>query len=125
MERGGARHRHSAAISGLVLWARRRRYLTVGWLWFLGTLVPVIGLVQVGSQAMADRYTYLPYIGLFIALGWGVADLTRRWPAAVPAVVAPAALLLGLWGLLGFWWYRHDGTAMMEDGRLNQLVTAL
>ena len=54
--------------------ARRRPYLAVGWLWFLGTLVPVIGLVQVGAQAMADRYTYVPLIGLFIALAWGARD---------------------------------------------------
>jgi protein O-mannosyl-transferase len=52
----------------------RRKYLVVGWLWFLGTLVPVIGVVQVGSQAMADRYAYTPYIGLFIAIVWGAAD---------------------------------------------------
>ena len=54
---------------------KQRRYLTVGWLWFLGTLVPMIGLVQVGSQAMADRYAYLPFIGLFIVICWGIADL--------------------------------------------------
>jgi len=54
-------------------------YLAVGWLWFLGTLVPVIGLLQVGGQAMADRYTYIPLIGLFIMLGWGLADLLARW----------------------------------------------
>ncbi len=55
--------------------AARRPYLVVGWLWFLGTLVPVIGLVQVGDQAWADRYTYLPLIGLFVALVWWVSDL--------------------------------------------------
>lgn len=53
---------------------RKRPYLAVGWLWYVGTLVPVIGLVQVGNQAMADRYTYVPLIGLFIALTWGIAD---------------------------------------------------
>jgi len=57
------------------VWRRPRPYLAVGWLWFLGTLVPVIGLVQVGQQAMADRYTYLPLIGVFIAFAWGLADL--------------------------------------------------
>src|SRR5258708_12036970 len=57
-------------------------YVAVGWLWYLGTLVPVIGLVQVGSQSMADRYTYFPYIGLFIVLVWGVVDLAGR--AGVP-----------------------------------------
>ncbi len=53
---------------------RRYRYLVVGWLWLLGTLVPVIGLVQVGEQAMADRYAYIPFMGLFVAVVWGVAD---------------------------------------------------
>ncbi|MBL9084261.1 MAG: tetratricopeptide repeat protein [Planctomycetales bacterium] len=56
---------------------RKRRYLTVGWLWFLGTLVPVIGIVQVGSQSLADRYTYLPHVGIFIMIAWGVPDLIR------------------------------------------------
>jgi protein O-mannosyl-transferase len=60
---------------------RRRPYLLFGWLWFLGTLVPVIGLVQVGDQSMADRYTYLPLVGLFIALAWGVSEWTERRPA--------------------------------------------
>lgn len=54
-------------------------YLTVGWLWYLGTLAPVIGIVQVGSHAMADRYTYIPLIGPFIVLSWGTAHLMRKW----------------------------------------------
>jgi protein O-mannosyl-transferase len=61
-------------ITELVIRFRRRRYLLVGWLWFLGTLVPMIGIVQVGHQAMADRYAYLPFIGVFIMVCWGVAD---------------------------------------------------
>ncbi|MFN3330199.1 MAG: tetratricopeptide repeat protein, partial [Pyrinomonadaceae bacterium] len=66
-------------ISAFCLWQwRKRKYLIVGWLWFLGTLVPVIGIVQVGAQAMADRYTYIPYFGLFIALVWGVGELAER-----------------------------------------------
>jgi tetratricopeptide (TPR) repeat protein len=56
-----------------------RPYLAVGWLWYLGTLVPVIGFVQVGSQAMADRYTYVPLIGLFIMIAWGVPELFGNW----------------------------------------------
>ncbi len=68
-----------AAISALAwLTAKRRPYLLIGWLWFLGTLVPVIGLVQVGRQAMADRYTYIPMIGLGVMLVWGAADLLTR-----------------------------------------------
>ena len=54
---------------------RRRPYVTVGWFWYLGTLVPVIGVVQVGEQAIADRYTYVPLVGLTIIVAWGVADL--------------------------------------------------
>ena len=77
-----------AVVAGLVLAclsiaflraARRHPYLAVGWLWYLGTLVPVIGLVQVGMQAMADRYTYVPLIGLFIICVWGVYDLVKGW----------------------------------------------
>jgi len=58
---------------------RRRRYLPVGWFWYVGTMVPVIGLVQVGSQSMADRYTYVPLIGLFIIIAWGASELSARW----------------------------------------------
>ena len=58
---------------------RRHRYLTVGWLWYLGTLIPVIGLVQVGFQTRADRYTYIPLTGLFIIISWGLNDLLAKW----------------------------------------------
>jgi tetratricopeptide (TPR) repeat protein len=65
----------------VVLLVKRRPYpfLLMGWLWFCGTLVPVIGLVQVGGQAMADRYTYLPSLGVLILTVWGACELTRRW----------------------------------------------
>ena len=66
-------------------------YLAVGWFWFLGTLVPVIGLVQVGAQARADRYTYVPMIGLCLMLAWGVADILARWPKARMAVAVLSA----------------------------------
>jgi hypothetical protein len=66
------------AVTGLVIINRRRRYLMVGWFWFLGTLVPMIGVVQVGDQGMADRYAYLPFVGLFIMICWGVADLVSK-----------------------------------------------
>jgi tetratricopeptide (TPR) repeat protein len=89
-----------AAVSGLVLWQRRRKVLAVGWLWYLGTLVPVIGLVQAGDQAMADRFTYVPLIGLFIMLSWGIADAPAlRAPGLVRRLVAgglAAAVLAGL-----------------------------
>jgi len=63
----------------VIRFAKRYRYLFVGWFWYLGTLVPVIGLVQVGNQAMADRYTYIPFIGLFIIVAWGTNDLLMNW----------------------------------------------
>jgi len=65
---------------GVLFCWRQRPYLAVGWFWYLGTLVPVIGLVQVGNQAMADRYTYVPLIGVFIALVWLVAEIKIKWP---------------------------------------------
>ena len=64
---------------GVFVWRRKRPYLMVGWLWYLGMLVPVIGLVQVGLQAHADRYTYLPQIGLYVMVVWLVADLCAAW----------------------------------------------
>jgi protein O-mannosyl-transferase len=69
-----------AAISITVFLFRRRRYLVTGWVWYLVMLAPVIGVLQVGSQAHADRYTYLPEIGLVLLFTWVVADLSARWP---------------------------------------------
>ena len=85
------------AITALCFFQRRiRPYLIVGWLWFLGTLVPVIGLVQVGGQTMADRYFYIPSIGLFIALVFGLADIAKRWRVApsLSAGIAGGVLLI-------------------------------
>ncbi len=86
---------------------RRRPYLAVGWFWYLGMLVPVIGLVQVGLQGMADRYTYLPLIGPFLALAWWMTDLATTRPrriiavlaggAAVAALMVPARIQAGYW----------------------------
>jgi tetratricopeptide (TPR) repeat protein len=83
------------AVTALVLWqAKRRPYLAVGWLWFVGTLLPVLGLVQVGIQTHADRYTYVPHIGLFVMLVWGLAELAaNRVPAPGLAAAAGVALL--------------------------------
>jgi len=89
------------AAAGLVLatlvvvgQVRKRPYLAVGWLWYLGMLVPVIGLVQVGSQAYADRYTYLPVIGLLVALAWGAGELVARSrPGRIVAACACVLLL--------------------------------
>jgi len=75
-------------ITWLVFEQRQRRYLLVGWLWFLGTLVPMIGLVQVGRQAMADRYAYLPLLGIFIMLCWGVGEWAEQ--KHLPAMLLPA-----------------------------------
>ena len=74
--------------------ARRRPYLLAGWGWYLVTLAPVLGLVQVGAQAMADRYTYFPQTGLFVISAWGVADLTRSWRFRAEILAAVAAVLL-------------------------------
>ncbi len=84
-------------ITAFCLFQRRiRPYLIVGWLWFLGTLVPVIGLVQVGGQTMADRYFYIPSIGLFVALVFGLADIARTWRVApsLRAGIAGGVLLI-------------------------------
>jgi Flp pilus assembly protein TadD len=83
------------AFTGVALGlVRRAPYLAVGWLWFLGTLVPVLGLVQVGMHARADRYAYVPLIGLFLLASWGITDLAKRWRRVqlVAAVVAVALI---------------------------------
>ncbi|MBX3413003.1 MAG: tetratricopeptide repeat protein [Pirellulales bacterium] len=88
------------AATALAVWLRRTRpYLAVGWFWYLGTLVPVIGIVQVGSQSMADRYTYIPLIGIFVAVAWGVPDLLARVPAhrAVVALAAFGSVVACTW----------------------------
>ena len=101
-------------ISAGVWAARRRRYLLVGWLWFLGTLVPMIGLVQVGGQSMADRYAYLPLIGLFVMIAWGVADwaqhkhLPTRW-LGIPTVLVLLIFSLLTHRQLAYW---HDSITL-------------
>jgi Flp pilus assembly protein TadD len=75
--------------------SRRHHYLAIGWLWYLGTLVPVIGLVQVGMQSHADRYTYIPTIGLLVAGVWGVGDLVARSRAGRIAVLGACVIALG------------------------------
>lgn len=97
------------AITALILWSRRGApYLAVGWLWYLVTLVPVIGIVQVGTQALADRYTYIPSIGIFLLATWAVSDLFARThlPRVVPAglgigVVALCSVLT--WNQESYW----------------------
>lgn len=83
------------AVTALAAIASRRyRYVLVGWLWYLGTLVPVIGLVQVGIQSMADRYTYVPSVGLFVIVAWGVPDLLRALPHKRVAILAAATAVI-------------------------------
>jgi protein O-mannosyl-transferase len=83
-------------VTVLVIWLKSKSWLAVGWFWYLGTLVPVIGLIQIGSHSMADRYTYLPLIGLFISLVWGAVELVGRWrrPALAWAGAGAAAVIL-------------------------------
>lgn len=96
-------------ITLFVIWqSDRRRYLFTGWFWFLGTLIPVIGLVQVGSQSIADRYTYVPLIGLFLLVVWIGSEQFQRWKLTallVGLTVAGILLALGIvsWRQVGFW----------------------
>lgn len=83
-----------AGISTYVWKLSDHPYLRVGWLWYLGTLVPVIGIVQVGSQSMADRYTYIPLIGLFIMIAWGIPNILRQWRYKRPVLFLSAGLVL-------------------------------
>jgi len=80
-----------ACISvAVALGGRRIRYLGVGWLWFIGTLIPVIGIIQAGSQSMADRYAYIPFIGIFIVIAWGLNDLVERYKRLKDYVIVGA-----------------------------------
>jgi tetratricopeptide (TPR) repeat protein len=96
-------------VTAIVVWQwRQRPYLIVGWLWFLGSMFPMIGLVQVGGQALADRYAYIPFIGLFVMAVWTVADWAerRKIPAAGIAVATTVVLIaLGVvtHRQIGFW----------------------
>ncbi len=105
------------AISTLVVWqARRRPYLFVGWFWFLGVLVPASGILQAGLQAMADRFVYVPLLGLFLMGVWGITELTKDWPsrplflgAATAALLASLAICTRL--QLRYW---RDSIALFE-----------
>jgi tetratricopeptide (TPR) repeat protein len=124
-------------VTALVVVFRRKRYLPVGWFWFLGTLVPVIGVVQVGGAAMADRYAYVPLIGIFVMIAWGLDDWAeaKAVPTAwrvIPALCALLALGVVTSRQMGCWrneytvWahtlavteqtYAHDalGAALMD-----------
>jgi protein O-mannosyl-transferase len=129
--------------------ARRYPVLLVGWLWWLGTLVPTIGLVQVGSQSMADRYMYIPSIGLFLLIVWGMDALLGSWPSkrylsGAAGTLALAGCLAGTWWQLKYWKdsealygraiavnkenylaYEGLGNALMSMGRLDEAVQQL
>jgi Flp pilus assembly protein TadD len=130
----------------IVLYYHDRRYLTVGWFWFLGTLVPVIGVVEIGMQAMADRYAYLPDIGLWIAVVWGAEEAARKRDVRPAHLAAPVLLVLSTLGVLTWrqttYWYdgetlwrhtlsvtvrnpvAHDGLgyALAEKGRVEEAI---
>ncbi|MGP8246140.1 MAG: tetratricopeptide repeat protein [Bryobacteraceae bacterium] len=103
-----------AAITFLsIRMAARRPYLIVGWAWYLVTLAPVIGVIQVGAQARADRYTYIPMVGLSIALVWGAAEILQAWPrvrAALAWSVCAACLVL-TWSQVRYW---RDGVSLFR-----------
>jgi tetratricopeptide (TPR) repeat protein len=106
-----------AAVTAAAIQARRTRpYLIVGWLWYVGALVPVIGLVQVGSQAMADRYTYVPLVGIFVMIAWGIGDSVHptRVQRAILGGVGGAcigALMAVTWLQVGYW---RDSVTLFE-----------
>ncbi len=130
-----------------VMFARRRPYLLVGWLWYLGMLVPVIGLVQIGGQSHADRHTYLPQIGLYLAVVWAIKDLTASWRCrrqvlGAGAAIVLAALMLCAWKQTSYWrndeslwghtlactsgnYFAHNnlGTALLEKDQIDEAVT--
>jgi protein O-mannosyl-transferase len=131
-----------AGVSILVLRERRSRpYLAVGWLWYLGTLVPVIGLIQVGAQARADRYTYLPMVGLSIMLAWGLRELLPGKAAIAGALAAGLACAVVCEAQIQYWrnsetLFRHAldvtsgnylahhnlGVALAEEGRVPEAI---
>jgi len=136
------------AISVLVAFSvRGRPYLAVGWLWYLGSLVPVIGLVEVGAQCRADRYTYVPLVGISIMIAWGAAEAFQRWPRARRAftglsVVVCAACLLLTWFQVQYWrssfslfqhalevtsdnYLAHNnlGAVLRKEGRIDEAVS--
>jgi len=98
-----------ASISFLAIrTAKQKPYFAMGWLWYLGTLIPVIGLVQVGKQSMADRYTYVPLIGIFIIIAWGVPEFMAKWRyrkicLTMSGTVVITILMAMTWKQVGYW----------------------
>ena len=81
----------AAAICGFFF---KRSFLAVGWFWYLGTLMPVIGIIQVGTQARADRYTYLPMIGVYLMVAWLLMEVADRWPKTRVSLAAASVVVL-------------------------------
>ncbi len=110
----------AAALLGislvLIRVAGRHRFLLMGWLWYLGTLLPVIGIIQVGDQALADRYTYIPYTGLFIMIAWGLPLLLAKWKYQKIALGVSAAVVLMLLSICTYIQQRywHDSITLFE-----------
>ncbi len=95
---------------------RRYPYVTMGWLWYVGTLVPVIGIIQVGNQSMADRYTYIPLIGIFVILAWGIPELLRNWPPRKLAIAITGSTVVTLAAVSTWFQVKHwqDSFALYE-----------
>jgi protein O-mannosyl-transferase len=109
-----------SAITLAVLYLHRARYLTVGWFLFVITLVPVIGIVQVGRQAMADRYTYVPGIGLFLIVAWGLNDVVDRVavPRFLPGVAALCLILAFAIATLRYLTYWQNGVQLFTQASI-------
>ena len=109
-----------AAITMAVLYFHRARYLALGWFLFVITLIPVIGIVQVGSQAMADRYAYVPGIGLFIIIAWGLSDVfdAAGIPRVVPAVAALCLILAFAVATSRYLPYWQNGVKLFTQARM-------
>jgi Flp pilus assembly protein TadD len=101
-------------VTGLALWfGRSRKYLAAGWLWYLVTLVPVLGIIQVGDLSHADRYSYVPLIGIFIVMVWGAAELVERKPSLKTAAVTVAIIVMVACGVMTWrtvQYWRNDET---------------
>ena len=136
-----------AAVSlGVFIWRQRRPYFLVGWLWYLGMLVPVTGLVQAGAQAHADRFTYLPQIGLYLMVAWMLAELStrwryRQWVLGCSAIIVLGALIFlaqrqtSVWKNSETFWtatigntsnnaFAHDnlGAVLAQNGRVDEAI---
>ena len=135
----------AVVTTGVIMLRRRAPYLLMGWGWFVVTLVPVIGLVQVGDQAHADRYMYIPMVGLLVMLIWGAAEILEKLRAKTLAISLAAAACLASaalsWVQVGYWrnsetLFRHAlavtndnkvannnlGSYLMDSGRVSEAL---